>query len=153
MTAQTSAQCDYCHATVPAGETFHPFATVTRCKDVAACERRQIRAYDPTIVPDEDRPAPPPAATPPGAVCAVCGASGTENGLYERLRGQCACLDRAACEQRAVEAQFLRSHPDSSPDQLVSSAQMRAGQAAAGAQIPPEPPPAGVPLPGWWRRP
>lgn len=151
MSAASTVQCDYCHTAVPAGETFHPFATVTRCKDVGACERRQIRAYDPTIIPDEDRPAPPPSAAPPGAVCAVCGASGS--GLYERMRGQWYCLDRAACEQRSTEHLYLRPWSDGSPDQLVSSAQMRAGQAAAGAQIPPEPPAAGVPLPGWWRRP
>lgn len=137
MTA-ASAVCDYCHALVAADQVFEPFpgGPYRRCRDTAACTRRQNRAFDPTLVPDEDLPVPPAASSPPGAACAICGAPGP--GLYERLRGQWACLDRTACEARSVEALYLTAHADSSPDRLISAADMWALSSSAPPQVPPE---------------
>jgi len=140
-TAADLVRCDYCGADVPAGETFQPVrgGVVSRCRDVGSCERRALRAYDPTILPDEELPRPPAAGAPPGAACAVCAASGP--GLYERSPGSWFCRDRAACEQRGVEVQYLRAWGDSSPDRLITSPQMRAMNAAASPQVPAERPP------------
>lgn len=135
MTATAMARCACCETDRPAAEVFGPYPGAVRCKNVRACERRRLRAYDPTIPPDEDMPAPPAASAPPGARCAVCEAPG---GLYERGGGQWVCRDQAGCQARAVEVQFLHAWGDSSPDRLIDAAQMRAAQAAAGAEIPPE---------------
>lgn len=138
MTAATRVRCDFCSSDVPAGETFEPYRGAIRCMDAGACERRQIRAHDPSILPDEEMPVPPAAPAAPGAVCALCGAS--EGALYERVprSGQWMCRDQAGCEQRSVEVQYLRAWSDSSPDRLISSADMRAMTAAARPEIPPE---------------
>lgn len=140
MTAATAARCDYCHAVVPAGETFQPFpgGAYNRCKDTEACERRQTRAFDPTIMPDEDMPVPPPASAPVGTACDYCRTEGPAGGLYERMRGQWFCLDRAACEQRSIGFQYLTAWSDSSPDRLISAADMWAMASSAPPQVPPE---------------
>jgi hypothetical protein len=137
-TAETMVLCDYCGTSVPASQVFQPLrgGTVNRCKDAGACERRSLSAGDPTLLWDEDRPAPPPPAAPPGTACEVCRDASPAGGLYERIRGQWHCRDRAACEQRAVEVQFLHAWSDSSPDRLISSADMRAMAAAAPPEVP-----------------
>ncbi len=137
MTAATTVRCDYCGTGVPASETFRPYGAAVRCKDTAACERRALRAYDPTILADEDMPVPPATVAPPGTVCGAC-RTVTPAGLYDRGHGAWFCRDRAACEQASIETTYLTAWSDESPDRLVSAAGMRAAQAAAGAQIPPE---------------
>jgi hypothetical protein len=113
MTAANMVRCDYCHTAVPAAESFTPIpnGVYTRCRDTKACERRQAGAYDPTIPLDEDRPVPPPIGAPPGAACASCGATGA--GLYAPGNRAWMCRDRAGCEQRSVETQFLTAWTDS----------------------------------------
>jgi len=135
-------RCDYCGTSVPAGETFQPVrgGAVSRCRATASCERRALRAYDPTILADEDMPTAPAAGAPPRAACAACQASGP--GLYERSPGSWFCRDRSGCEQRGVEVQYLHAWSDSSPDRLITSAQMRAMNAAARPQVPADLPPA-----------
>jgi hypothetical protein len=117
--------CDYCKTQRPASEVFEPYRGAVRCRDVAGCERRQIRAFDPTVPLDEDLPTPPTVGAPPGAACAVCGAPGPR--LYERIphSGQYVCRDRDACQQQSIEYQYLRAWGDSSPDRLITSAEMR----------------------------
>lgn len=138
MTATGEARCDCCEALRPVSGLFEPYRGAVRCRDVKACERRRIQAYDPTVIPEEDLPSPPAAAAPPGTVCAVCRTDGAPGGLYERSPGVWFCRQRPACEQRAVEVQYLHAWSDQSPDRLISSAEMRATVAAASAEIPPE---------------
>lgn len=142
--ALVTARCDYCGAERPAAELYAPVpnGAVLRCRDVPACERRQIRAFDPAILPDEDMPRPPATGAPAGAACAVCGASGPD--LYEHnpAGGQWMCRGTAGCQQRGVDRQFLTAWSDTSPDRLISAAQMRAMVAAAPPEVAAERPPA-----------
>lgn len=140
MTASTMARCDFCGTDVPAGEVFEPYSGAVRCRDVAACERRQLRRFDPTVLRDEDHPVPPAASTPPGAVCDAC-RTVTPAGLYKRMPGAWFCRDRGACEAASVETTYLTAWSDSSPDRLISSADMRAMTAAARPEVPPDPAP------------
>lgn len=112
----TAVRCAYCETDRPAVETFFN-GSVNRCKDGAACEYRATALYDPTIVPAEDRPVPPPMDAPPGAACPNCGAT---EGLYGGAAWM--CRDRAACEQRSVEFQYLTAWSDSSPDAMIAAA-------------------------------
>jgi hypothetical protein len=140
VTASTLVRCSFCQDQRPLSDVFEPYRGAVRCRDVAACERRQIRAFDPTIPPDEDRPRPlGPQAGPPGTACGYCRASDPPGGLHQRTPGVWFCLDRAACEQRSVDVLYLTAWSDSSPDRMISAADMRAMTSAAGAQIPPEP--------------
>lgn len=132
--AGTLVRCDFCQDQRPAAEVFEPYRGTARCRDVGACERRQIRAFDPSIPLDEDLPRPPATGAPAGAACGICGASGA--GLYERISGQFACRDRDRCQRQSIEFQYLRSWSDSSPDRLISSAQMRQAISDAGPAQP-----------------
>ena len=139
MTAASLAQCSYCHATLPASDTFEPYLGAIRCRDVAACERRQIRAFDPTITPDEDRPVPPAATAPAGTACAACRAPAAPGELYDRGGGQWFHRDRAACEREQAYDLAPQTPDDWDPSLEITPSQMRALVSAGGAQIPPEP--------------
>ena len=140
MTAASLAQCSYCHATLPASDTFEPYLGAIRCRDVAACERRQIRAFDPTITPDEDRPVPPAATAPAGTACAACRAPAAPGELYDRGNGQWFHRDRAACERAQAYDLAPQAPDDWDPSLEITPAQNRALVSAGGAQIPPGPP-------------
>jgi hypothetical protein len=77
--------------------------------------------------------APPPAVA--GARCSVCATVGN---VYERSAGVFMCLDRAGCTERSVETQYLTAWSDSSPDRLISAADMWALSSSAPPQVPPE---------------
>jgi hypothetical protein len=143
VTTQSRARCDYCAADVPAGETYAPLPGVCRCRDVKACERRQIRAFDPTLPPDEDVPRPVAEIAPPGAACEICATPDPPGGLYERIprSGAWFCRNTAGCQQRAVDPQYLHAWSDTSPDLLITPAAMRHMAAAARPEIAPEPAP------------
>jgi hypothetical protein len=134
-TAADLVTCDYCHANVPADGTFQPLrgGPVHRCRDVPSCERRALRAYDPTILSSEDLPRPPVATAPPGVACEICGAS--RAAVYERIprSGQWFCRDRAECD-RAVAMDMTPAREDFA-DFTITPAEMRATVAAAGAVI------------------
>lgn len=133
MTTAAMAQCDYCGTGVPTAETFQPYRGAVRCRDVGACERRQLRRYDPTLLRDEDLPVPVTGTVRPGTACAACGAVGLA--LYARMPGQWVCTDRDACQRRALED--MSAWSDSSPDRLISSADMRVLAAPASAEVAP----------------
>jgi hypothetical protein len=132
MTMASLARCDYCGETLPVNETFHPVPSITRCRDVADCDQRQIRRYDPTLQDDWARPS-TPAAAPAGARCANCGTAGD---LYNGGNAYF-CRDRAGCELRAK--QDMSAWSDESPDRLIAAADMMRLSQLAGAQIPPAP--------------
>jgi hypothetical protein len=117
MTAASMRRCDYCHTTVPADQAFTPVfgGVYSRCKDERACNRRQTRAYDPTILADEDMPVRLPAVS--GATCSLCRTFDPPGGA-DALAAGYACRDRAGCEQR--QGLDLAPWTDSSPDQLIA---------------------------------
>lgn len=132
MTAATLLRCACCQTSRPAAEVYErvPRSGEFFCRDTAGCRRRIASLGDPV---GEVVAAPPPAAA--GARCSICDAPG---GAYERTPGVYVCVDRAGCADRAVETQFLHAWSDSSPDRLISSADMRAMAAAARPEVPPE---------------
>lgn len=134
-TAAALVRCDYCETDVPAAETYRPFphGPVNRCKDAAACARRQLTLNDPTVS-DWDRPSPAPPALP-GARCAACGAT---DGLYDR-GGAYFCRDGAGCVQR--EAADLSPRRDGGPDAAIAAGG-DGGTLRLPAPHPPEVPPA-----------
>lgn len=133
------ARCDYCHADVPADAVFAPYRGATRCKEVGTCERRQIRLYDPTIPPDDDRPVPPPADARPGARCDLCGSSVD---LYHRSV-EFRCRDRVACEQRQLLPDMAPVTEDFAEVGLPQLPGMFAAQAAARPEVGADPVPLG----------
>lgn len=136
MTAQAAARCDSCGAVREASQLYAPYIGVLRCRDVAGCERRQLRAFDPTILPDEDMPRAPTAT----GTCAVCQAPSSVAELYQRIPGGSTwiCRDRTVCDLRTVMG--MAPVREDFADDLIPSAEMRAMQAAAPAVIPAERP-------------
>jgi hypothetical protein len=135
------AVCGYCHEARPAGELFTPYGTVQRCRDTEACSRRQLRAFDPSIAPDEDLPVAPCSSAPAGLACDVCHAVAPGGGLYERALGMWRCRDRAGCEQRQRTPDLAPVTEDFPEVGRANFTGMLAAQAAAGAQNPGEPAP------------
>ena len=128
-------QCSYCQADVPLSSTYEPFpgnATIRRCRDTGACQRRQLHAG--TGVPEG-----PPAwetaraAISPPSPCGICHAADPPGGLFERTPDVWFCRDRAGCEQRSVEVQFLTAHREDFADPEITVAEMRHAISAAGA--------------------
>jgi hypothetical protein len=78
-----------------------------------------------------------PSAGPPRSPvpAALCGATDPAGGAFERSPGVYACLDRAGCDARGIETQYLAAHGDDS-QVLYTSAQMRAAAAGSVAQVP-----------------
>lgn len=140
MTAPGLARCDYCGETLPVNETFHPVPSITRCRDVADCDQRQIRKFDPTLLPAEHRPVPPTATAPAGTVCAVCRAPAAPGELYDRGGGQWFHRDRAACEREQAFDLAPQAPDNWDPSLEITPSQMRALISAGGAQVAPEPP-------------
>jgi len=87
---------------MPADAIFNPYAGVGRCKDVGACERRQLRRFDPTILPDDELPVALPGSAPAGAACDACRADAPPEGLFNRAGPSWRCHDRDGCEQRQL---------------------------------------------------
>ena len=135
MTAGTAVTCACCQAPRPAAEVYErvPRSGEWFCRDTAGCRRRIASLGDPV---GEVAAEPPPAVA--GARCSVCATSGN---VYERTSGVFVCLDRAACAERSVEAQYLTSWSDSSPDRLIAETggHLRI-PAAAPPQVPAEQP-------------
>jgi hypothetical protein len=103
------------------------------CRDTTGCRRRIASLGDPV---GEIAAEPPPAVS--GAACSICAAVNPPGGVYERSRGVFACLDRPGCQERSVETQYLTAWSDSSPDRLISAADMWAMSSSAPPQVPPE---------------
>lgn len=109
------------------------------CASAERCATYQAAVADPALalmVEQRDEIAPPPDA-PAGTPCAYCGAVDPPGGVA--AASAYACRDRAGCEQRSVEHQYLTAYRDESPDRLISAADMMHLQAQAGAQVPPAP--------------
>ncbi|WP_300611070.1 hypothetical protein [Trebonia sp.] len=126
--AVETARCACCEDVRPVAGLYSPYAGVLRCRDLAACERRKILTFDPTLMlrPDED-PVPPPPSAPAGTVCAACATPGD---LYNRGTGWFH-RDRAVCE-RALAEDYAPQAPDAwDPSLQITSADMRAMTAAA----------------------
>jgi hypothetical protein len=123
------AICDYCQAPQQAGAVFRPYAGVVRCRDTAACEQRQVYSGSHAEPPTRTA-APAVSGTGP---CAICGASAPDRGLYERTPGVAVCIDRAGCDWRAIDTQFLTAHAEEFRTEYTS-AEMRAAAMGAVAQ-------------------
>lgn len=137
MTAAVTVVCACCQTRRPAAETYErvPFSGERFCTDAAGCRRRMAGVGDPVAEVGAVAVTAPSAV--PGARCAVCGTVDPPGGAYARGAAYM-CLDMAGCRERSVEYQYLTAWGDSSPDRLISSAEMRALQAAAPAEVPAE---------------
>jgi hypothetical protein len=129
--------CDYCKTQRPASEVFEPYRGAVRCRDQAPCKQRQLYQGSHTE---------PPAHTGPAAVsgagpCVICDASAPSGGLYERTPGVAICIDRAGCDARSVDVQFLTAHGEEFRTEYTS-AEMRAAAMASvpqvGGTVPPD---------------
>jgi hypothetical protein len=132
VTAASAVRCACCHSPRPAAEVYEriPRRGEWFCRDTTGRRRRIASLGDPV---GEVAAAPPPAVA--GARCSICATAGN---VYERSPGVFMCLDRAGCSERSVEAQYLTAWSDSSPDRLISVADMWALASSAPPQVPPE---------------
>ena len=76
------------------------------------------------------RPVPVPGAGP----CAICGCADPPGGVFERTPGTVICLNRADCDARAIDFQFLTAHGDDGRVEYTA-AQMRAVATASVRQV------------------
>ena len=130
MTAVETVRCDYCGTDVPAGEAYHPYGNVIRCRDESACKTRQVYAGSHTEPPRRTAATAVSDARP----CAICGADRPPGGLFERSGGVAICIDRSGCDARAIDYQFLTAHGDDGQVEYTA-AQMRAAAATSVAMV------------------
>ena len=124
------ATCDYCATPRPAAEVYQPYPGAVRCRDQALCKQRQVYRGSHTEPPAHARAAAVSGAGP----CVICDDGAPPGGLYERTPGVAICIDRAGCDGRAIDTQYLTAHGDDGQVEYTS-AQMRAVAMASVAKL------------------